>query len=516
MRNNLDFNFFIMGKSFYINFNLENKQKGTENIYLKNSRINGESIINYNEINDINKVFVIQDDYNDKNSTNRIGTTIINLLNKSRDMEIILNKGLEELTKIDEIQIKKLCIKLEEIINKFKLKQYNANEILDNLYVLIEFLKIYKINKGENIPNYEMLEYISKIKNNEIFEKLWDFYIEVYSLKKEFCIDDVELNIIIEKIMLEEQDVEEFYYYDVSLEIVKNTMKRIQKCKIKDTRFSLNEVLKCLVNKSFYDFNNDYQMVQDKQKMQEFFEDSQEHYNTRPYNTYYKNISIYMNNLLNQYYDEMKEYKRSNKKDKILPQKFKNFSYIEMAKIFIQSFIEDLKFMNRNYNSHKLDFSYIRLTDKLENEFNISSFGELFYISKYFISKVNYKIKKCNLCNRFFIAEISTNSNCERIYKEYKNEKITCREYADRNNKSYNKIVLERMKNEIEDILDELFENDRIESKDFNNIREYYESLEDKKDLQIILEDLKEKYNFNNEKVDVVSLCNKWKEQFNI
>lgn len=107
---------------------------------------------------------------------------------------------------------------------------------------------------------------------------------------------------------------------------------------------------------------------------------------------------------------------------------FEKISETEIVKIFIQSLIEDIHFIQENCELDVENFSQKAKLDKC----HIKTLIDLFYWSKYHIHIAKKKLKICKQCGKYFI----TKSKCSEVYcrRKYKNQKYTCNEY---NNKGY-------------------------------------------------------------------------------
>lgn len=94
-------------------------------------------------------------------------------------------------------------------------------------------------------------------------------------------------------------------------------------------------------------------------------------------------------------------------------------------KVFIVSLLQDIKFIIDNCEKDIIEIPEKYQVDKYE----IRTLKDLFYISKYQIQKRNKRIKRCKICNKYFVTKgnKTTEVYCRR---KYKGKKYTCQEFG--------------------------------------------------------------------------------------
>lgn len=170
--------------------------------------------------------------------------------------------------------------------------------------------------------------------------------------------------------------------------------------------------IQALLTKQFFEFNKDFGTLSSK------------------YNTYTLLNTYETNSSKTKYHKLMYDY-LLNIQDRSTGSKhmwFEKISETEIVKIFIQSLIEDINFIQENCELDVENF----LQKAKSDECPIETLIDLFYWSKYHIHIAKKKLKICKQCGKYFI----TKSKCSEVYcrRKYKNQKYTCNEY---NNKGY-------------------------------------------------------------------------------
>lgn len=491
---------FITGKEqFIFQFEIEKAKEGIEKIYIRNNPIDNDFILvgldeeEKKEIKTINKKFVIKDDYGDEGGNNRIGTTLVNILNKSDDINIIL----EEYKKIiEEENIKKVedvYRKILTLIEKFKLNQLNTEKILNLIYKIYYMCEDIKLNKSINSRNISVKEIFSQyeeISKNEYFEVTNNFLKELYLLKTKY-LEEMELIILVENILDKRDKLIESCYKNLLLKIIKDLENKLKN--------KVNFPLKYLIYNIFVFFYKDYNnLKEDEKNLYEFRININERYKQRPYNTYFEKMSKYMNSLYDKSINRIKEIKRIPKRDIELPKKFEDFSYQDYTTIFIQVFVDDINFMIDNYAKQDLTFTNISSikVPNSDNKYEILSWNELFYVSMYYILKNKTVLKRCKTCNKFFIAKKpKRDKNCQRKCPE--NIKYTCREYADKNYRKGNetKNEVSKMSNKIYSLLERRLYNKKIDENKYDELLKKQKNLNNKyKDNEKVLLNELEKF----------------------
>ena len=474
----------ITGKEQIIfQFKIEKSKEGIEKIYIQNNPIANDLILSgldekeKKEIETIKREFKIKDDYGDEGGNNRIGTTLTNLLNKSDDILIILEK-YRKIVKEENIErIEEVYAKILTLIDKFKLKQLNIEKVLNlmyKIYYVFNDIELSKKIKDKKIIYREIISQYEEIQKNKYYEVVNNFLEELYLLKAEY-LEEIELIILTENILDKNDEAIENCYKNLLLKIMKELENKLKS--------KINLPLKFLLYQMFSIFYKDYEVIKEEKALNKFWLNTYERYKQRIYNTYYEKTSIYMNSLYDKSINRIKEIKRMPKGDIELPKKFENFSYQDMAIIFVQSLIDDIEFMINNYENRDLNFTNISLlkAPNSDNKYEILFWNELFYVSMYYIFKNKTTLKKCKTCNKIFIAQKpNRDKNCQR--KCPKNNKLTCREYADKSYRKGNgtKNEVSKIVNKIYAMLNKRLENDKIDTNKFSGITKELESLKNK------------------------------------
>lgn len=505
----------ITGKEkLFIEFEIgKSKTESTETIFLKNSDIKIEKLLNdsENKVLLFEKKYRVQDDHNEKGSINKVGTTIVNLLNASNDLLLALNQFLSVLENFNFEEVKQICLKISGIIDKYKLRTYNVKNITDNLYMLYNTIidaRLYKKYKG-NISNMKKELYYSitdYVKDKEDYNRLIlcdEFLEEIYSLKNDY-ISKLDLIILVDVMLHNEVDLEKNFFHQILLNIVEKLENNLRK--------NFKKPLRHLLRQIFKQFYNDFKTADDDTSLNKLLKNSEEKLEQKPYNNYYKELDTYLSILENNSINEIKKIKSSHIINNHLPKKFDQFTYKDMAIVFVKSLIDDIEFMKNNYQEHNTELKYYNAIKPKENTYiyEISSWRELFYVSKFHIQKNKTYLKRCATCGKIFIAEKpNRDNNCQR--KCYSNPKYTCREYASKcyRKSSKNTITISKINNNIGAYMRKMKKEGKISSEEFlkvttncKNIRNSNKLTEKEKieKLNKLHEEVKSKYGKNKNK----------------
>lgn len=509
----------ITGKEkLFIEFEMgKSKTESTETIFLKNSDIKIKKLLSdsENKVLLFEKKYHVQDDHNEKGSINKVGTTIVNLLNASDDVLLTLKQFLSALENFNFEEVKQICLKISGIIDKYNLRTYNVKNITDTIYMLYNAIidasiyKKYKENisihekyKG-NISNLEKeLYYLIKddVKDKEDYDRLIlcdEFLEEIYSLKNNYM-GKLDLIMLVDVMLHNEVDLEKDFFHQILLNIVEKLEKNLRK--------TFNIPLRRLLQQIFKQFYNDFKTVDDDTSLNKLLKNNEEKLEQKPYNNYYKELDTYLSILENNSINEIKKIKSSHITNNHLPKKFEQFTYKDMAIVFVTSLINDIEFMQNNYQEPNTELKYYTAIKSKENTYiyEISSWRELFYVSKFHIQKNKTYLKRCATCGQIFIAEKpNRDNNCQR--KCASNPKYTCREYAlvcfRNGNKNTSKIS--KISNNIGAYMRKIHKEGKINSETFlkettncKNIRNSNELTEEEKieKLNKLHEELKNRY----------------------
>lgn len=408
-------------EKLFLQFELGKKKQGIEKLFLEDS-ISANNL-QQSENNSIKIGYVIKDDYDEKivkgDSAARIGTTLVNLMNARDKISPMLIKYYNLIQNFDINTVQEIYTDIGAIINEFKLKElktdYEIDEALLEIYQkiatkddeelksckqLIQTLSAERYADKDFLYILKFIEKLFGIKNNNNYN---------YYNRSDF------IWIATEILGNNEDDIQAEYNF-LLLNVVKELEKRLTQ-KLKE-----NEALKSLIGKIFRNFYNDYNFASDPNNLYSLLENIRSSMQNNPYNPYYKNMYEYISNL-------------ENKKADTILERFEKFSLKEMSKIFVETLIEDIDYISSNYNDVSEATTNAIIISKNTYKYEISSFYELFHISKYYIKEDGNNLKACNLCGKYFITQGKvTEQHCRRMYTK----KLNCSEYVNYNTRKSN------------------------------------------------------------------------------
>lgn len=417
MEKNLKINVITGNEKLFLQFELGKKKQGIEKLFLEDSI----SANNLQQSQIIKMEYVIKDDYDEKivkgDSAARIGTTLVNLMNARDKISPILIKYYNLIQKFDINTVQDLYTNIGVIINEFKLKElrtdYEVDEALLEIYQeiatkddeelksskqLIQTLSAERYADKDFLHILKFIEKLFGIKNNNNYN---------YYNRSDFIW-------IATEILGNNEGTIQIEYNFLLLNIIKELEKRLTK--------QVNETLKSLISKIFRNFYNDYNFASNPNNLDKLLDNTNSNMQNNPYNTYYKNMKEYVSNLKNKKASDIKE-------------RFEKFSLQEMSKIFIETLIKDIDYICSNYNYVPEFTTNAIIISKNTYKYEISSFYELFHISKYYIKEDGNNLKACNLCGKYFITQIKvTEQHCRRMFKK----KLNCTEYINYNTRKSN------------------------------------------------------------------------------
>lgn len=342
--------------------------------------------------------FNIADDGDEMRSTENthgvVGTTLVNFLNKTDNIVVILNEFSE------------------------KMENYNMDIIKEKQKEIISIINQYKNKCIEE-------EFIMQLSADDYFEYNEDTII------KEFVHKVYEL---------EDKYVTKENLYQLTLNILMKTYNepalylRNMICNIKcfESAFieDLNMPLTFIIRDVFKCFYDDLYFIEfNKKNLYTFFKQLPTKIENHKYNTYYKEVYKYMLEIENM------DTTDSNNR-------FKKFSFNKLCTIFINTLRIDILNMLENYDTSKIKINEIEVKNVNNTAiYEISSLNELFYYSQYHIKEDGRGLQYCNLCGRFFITDFrKSETHCRRKYKIIDSKIFTCCDIVNFNsNKGYGK-----------------------------------------------------------------------------
>lgn len=396
-------------EELFLEFVLGKKKTCVEQLFIENP-----VVINSNNIHNLIKSkYNIEDDYDEEiiknNQPNRIGITLTNFMNKTDKLLPILNKYLKLIDTFNIDKVKKLHDEIKAIINNFELK--NIPNIDEELFQIHQKI----LNEDEKKSYKRLNDLIFNIKNEKNIDteilKTLKFMESLFHLKNDYYNYNNLLLITVE-LLNKEDDVQQCYNW-LLLNLIQELENKLN--------LEVNETLKILIHQIFKIFYKDYYFASNPNNLFDFSSHTNNNMKANPYNKYYQNIYKYISSIHNE------AISRKINKDYDRIKRFEKFSLQEMSKIFINTLIADINYIYNNYNKIPDVISNTIQTSKNTYKYKISSFYELFYISRYYIEKNGNNLTKCNLCERYFITQGKvTEKHCRRIYKG----NLNCCEYA--------------------------------------------------------------------------------------
>lgn len=453
-----------------LEFVLGKKKTSVEQLFIESPVVTSSNNTN----NLIKSKYNIEDDYDEDvikdNQPDRIGITLTNFMNKTDKLLPILNKYLKLIDTFNIDKVEKLHDEIKAIINNFELK--NIPNIDEELFQIHQRI----LDEDEKKSYKRLIDLISKIKNEKNIDteilKTLKFMESLFHLKNDYYNYNNLLLITVE-LLNKEDDVQQYYNW-----LLLNLIQKLEN----KLNLEVNETLKILIHQIFKIFYKDYYFASNPSNLFDFLSHTSNNMKANPYNKYYQNIYKYISSIqheaisrkINKEYDRIK--------------RFKKFSLQEMSKIFIDTLIKDIIYISDNYNNVPDVISNTIETSKNTYKYKISSFYELFYISRYYIEKDGNNLTKCNLCGRYFITQGKvTEKHCRRIYKE----NLNCCEYAIkyfRETKSFSAEISDTH-NKIRSMLKK--RDASHNTKQFDEFNTKYKDIKNKIDLENISRDEK-------------------------
>ena len=466
-----------------------------------------------------NDKHTVKDMYNAEGS-NRIGTTLVNLLNRVlliknelKNFELISENDI--LTEIDNIivQIKSILTKIgvwnntnEENSNK---TLYYMNELffgLDNVEDKIAFYNEFT-NACENIEKYcesPSNIYMHIIYNELLYLKNANYDIsstelkqiistlkEILLIEHKYC-DEIDIFCLAENVVCQNTVSNEIILYEI-------LRKKIYSFENLLTAEVKSVVLANLIKQEFKKIYTDlHQSIIEHYKIIDF----QKKYENDLSCTYYINMYLYCKSRRGQ-----KHYSNIKSDDLLkifLKSILKDINYIlanAMNEDKSLTFVEDkkrqqvIRLYGNNEIEHILEFKnipYIKENDTYI--YSIHSFKELFFTSRMYILKGTNRIRICKKCSKYFLTR--NKSDEEYCHRKDKSGKI-CKPYQVQNENEiwkaqYKKIcdmLQKRDKRNRENYSNKQFHELDDFKTEFNEIKKDF-----KNDEQKILEWLKNKH----------------------
>lgn len=423
---------FTGDEKLFIQFEIDKKRHGIERMLLINSMPTDLVSKNNIEIE-----YEVVDDYNEEiikgDNTARIGITLTNFMNKIDKIYPVLNEYSNLIKDFDISKMQELYTNIESIIKDFNLEQskldYNVSQALLEIHQLMA-----RTDEEELKSCKQIIQEISQEENpNEEISHVFEFVKRIFDLKNKnyHYYSYSNLIWITSEILNKDEDTMQQNYNYLLLELIK---KLEQKIKVK-----VNEPLKVLVYQIFKIFYDDFRCASNPKNLLQFFVKIKNNMEKYPYNTYYKNIYKYLSNIEDKKVSDMEE-------------RFEKFSLQEMSKIFVDTLLEDISYILENYINVPDTITNTNMLSKKIYKYELSSFNELFYISRYYIKKDGNNLTKCNLCGKYFITQGKIDEeHCRRIYKK----KLNCCEYSNFNARKSNSLDsrISKEKNNIKTML---------------------------------------------------------------
>ena len=318
------------------------------------------------------------------------------------------------------------------MVNDFNLKERDLNAILDTIYELNEGYDTKDDTMKDDIMKYYILQDIKNNTDSNIITQAENILDKIRIYENEY-VKEYDLISLLE-IIIEDNCCEEYWLKYILLNICKKLEKDLMKL--------LNDTLKILVKIIFNNFYNDIEMINKlqinfgkEQGIYEFQRHIQQKYENDLNNTFYEYINNYLLKIEDESIEKINEMKKKQKYP-IKKNKFDEFSYKEITILFIKSLISNINFIKDNFDK-EIDIKNMPVVYFKESSstYSISSLKELFILTKNYLNENKTFIKKCDICNRYFISQNHLKEKyCNNIYKG----KLTCKEYAKSNYRKYN------------------------------------------------------------------------------
>lgn len=429
-------------EKLFLQFELEKKKYGIEKLFSATAMSN--DILQPSKNSNMKIEYEIADDYNEAiikmDNTARIGITLTNFMNKIDKIYPILNQYWNLIKDFNISKMQELYNNIEIIIQNFNLKQYKLNYNVSE--ALLEIHQLMASKDAEELKSCkQIIQDISQEKNpNKEFLPILEFVKRIFDLKnKNYHYYNYSNLIWITAEILDENKDNIYQNYNFLL------LELIKKLELK-LKANVNEALKALISQIFRNFYNDYRQASNPEKLFEFLTTAKKNMENNPYNNYYKNIYKYISSI------QLESISRKYNKEYDKTKRFEKFSLQEMSKIFVKTLLEDINYISNNYNTVPNTISNTIILSKNVYKYEISSFYELFYISRYYIKEDGNNLTKCNLCGKYFITQGKiTEQHCRRIYKE----DLNCCEYSNFNARKSNSLDsrISKEKNDIKMML---------------------------------------------------------------
>lgn len=420
MKKNLIGNVITGDEKLFLQFELKKKKYGIEKLFLATAMPN--DILQPYENNNMKIEYEIADDYNEAiikgDTTARIGITLTNFMNKIDKIYPILNEYWNLIKDFDISKMQELYNNIEIIIQDFNLKQYKLNYNVSEALLEIHQLMASKDDEEELKSCKQIIQDISQEKkSNKEFLPILEFVKRIFNLKnKNYHYYSYSNLIWITAEILDKKATMQQNYNYLLLELIKKLEQKLQ--------VKVNDPLKILVHQIFKIFYDDYRYANNPENILRFFVKIKSNIEKNPYNTYYRNIYKYISSI-------------EDKKVSDIEKRFERFSLQEMSKIFVDTLLEDISYILENYINVPNTIANTNMLSKKIYKYELSSFYELFYISRYYIKKDGNNLTQCNLCGRYFITQGKvTEHHCRRIYKK----NLNCCEYSNFNARKSNSL----------------------------------------------------------------------------
>ena len=386
-------------EKLFLEIKLGKKKNGTEKIYLESAILAKNIPLKDKEVL-IKKEYPIKDDAKEKiiqeRNNARIGITLANFMNKIEKISPILNKCLKLINTFNVNDVQKLSTDITSLINEFKITNiYSNSDIREFLFDINYFLS------GNPTEKLKMLieKYSKEKEGNKEYLEILKFVESLFHLKPNYLRYTDLIGITIEILNKPEDSISNNYNF-LLLNLIQNLEHALKK------QLKPNKPLLVLLRQVFNIFYADFDFAKNPNNLLKFLSETKKSMENNPYNTYYREMYKYVSSIQN--------FKTSN-----IIEKFKNFSLQDMCNVFIKSLIQDINCISSHYKEVPSTIFNTITVAKNIYKYELTSFYELFNISKYYILENKQDVQKCKLCGRFFITQVKqTETTCRRIYKD--------------------------------------------------------------------------------------------------